>query len=298
MRFELLPITRLESMPSHPYYPSVLVQCADYEELVAEGYQFIQVDMDPEAYDQGHVPSAIQWSWAEQLRNPSTGEILNKEEFEQLMGDSGLKPKTPIIVYGDNNNWFACWAFWLMTLYGHENVRVLDGGLRKWLSSGSPVSTEAPKVTPTTYSARDLDTTDRATTEDIFSTFFSPESSCLIDVRSSAEYEGRLSGPGHGKESTCAVAGHIPTAINVPWNLNCNVDGTFKCPEELRALYNSFHVYPEMQVITYCAIGERASLAWFVLKELLGYKVVMNYDRSMAHWSRIANAPLETGEAA
>jgi len=146
--------------------------------------------------------------------------------------------------------------------------------------------------------AEDGDLRLKATTETIFESFFNPETHRLLDVRSSAEYVGRISSPGVGMDSKCAVAGHIPTAINVPWNLNCNADGTFKSPEELKTVYASFDVQPEMQVVTYCAIGERASLSWFVLKHLLGYPVVLNYDRSMSHWSRMSNAPIVQGDAA
>lgn len=285
-------------MPKHPHYPHALVECSSANSLLAEGWQPVQVDLDPEAYGQGHLPGAISWKWEAQLRNAETQEILNREEFEELMSSSGISSETPILLYGDNNNWFACWAFWLLNLYGHENVRLIDGGIRVWMQSGLPLSTDAPSPRKVPYSAKAPDLRDKAETEDIFKAFFSPTTHCLVDVRSSAEYEGKIMSPGVGTEAKCEVAGHIPTAINVPWNLNCNPNGTFKAPDELHALYASFGVHPQMSVITYCAIGERASLSWFVLKHLLAYKVVMNYDRSMAQWSRMTNAPIETGEAA
>jgi thiosulfate/3-mercaptopyruvate sulfurtransferase len=203
-----------------------------------------------------------------------------------------------VVLYGDNNNWFACWAFWLMRMFGHKNVRLLDGGLRAWLKDGLPLSTDLPVFPAVPYEASEPCFESKAVTEDIFTAFFSPQTHCLLDVRSAGEYQGQILSPGVGTEAKCAVAGHIPTAINVPWNLNCNRDGTFKSPDDLRALYRSFGISQEKTVITYCAIGERSSLSWFVLKHLLRYEVVMNYDRSMSQWSRMTNAPIEKGAAA
>jgi thiosulfate/3-mercaptopyruvate sulfurtransferase len=284
-------------MYSHPYYPDALVSKEEISELVAGGTQLVQVDLDPAAYGDGHLPGAVSWHWETQLRNQSTQEILNKEEYELLLGSSGISRDTPVVLYGDNNNWFACWALWLMHLYGHENVRLLDGGLSAWLKAGYPLTNELPVIHPVTYVASEANLEDKASTEHIFGAFFDQETFCLLDVRSSAEYQGQITSAGIGADSKCDIAGHIPTAVNVPWNLNCNEDGTFKSPDELQRLYSSFRVVPEKSVITYCAIGERASLSWFVLKNLLGYPVVMNYDRSMAQWSRIKNAPVERSAA-
>jgi len=285
-------------MAHHPYYPEVLVPCDEVALAVARGARLVEVDLDPAAYEHGHIPGAIRWDWSAQLRNQGTEEILNVAEFESLMGVSGISKDTEVLLYGDNNNWFACWAFWLMQLYGHENVKLVDGGSKKWLRDQRALSLEPTAVSRSTYKSRGLDVTNKASIEDIFASFFNPSDSRLVDVRSSAEYIGQISGPGDGAGATCEVAGHIPTAINIPWNLNCNEDATFKSPDELRSLYASFDIRPEMCVITYCAIGERASLSWFVLKHLLGYRVVMNYDRSMAQWGRLANSAVVTGKAA
>jgi thiosulfate/3-mercaptopyruvate sulfurtransferase len=285
-------------MPNHPFYSNSLVECTEVEELLNAGARPVQIDIDPEAYDQGHLPGAIPWHWETQLRNPETQQILTKVQFEELMAASGIEPDTKVLLYGDNNNWFACWGFWLMKLYGHENVWLLDGGLRKWLSSGCPVTDEKPVYQQTSYTAKECDLSNKATTENIFGAFFDPAGQALIDVRSSAEFEGRLRSPGAGMEAKCSIAGHIPNAINIPWNLNCKADGTFKDPDELSPLYESFGVTRDKSVITYCAIGERSSLGWFVLKYLLDYKVVMNYDQSMAQWCRLPNAPIEVGAAA
>ncbi|MES1147146.1 MAG: sulfurtransferase [bacterium] len=285
-------------MSAHPFYPHVLVECNQVMEWVESGAKVVQVDIDPLAYHHGHVPTAIPWHWETQLRNADTGEILNQSEFEALMSQSGLSSDDKIIVYGDNNNWFACWAFWLLKLFGHKEVYVLDGGLRKWMESGCTIALDEPYLSPTNYHAKEPDNSNKASTEDIFTSFFSPQTHRLVDVRSAAEFKGTINSPGIGTESKCAVGGHIPTAVNIPWNLNCNPDGTFKTKDDLLAMYQSFDILPENTVITYCAIGERASLSWFVLKHLLGYDVVMNFDRSMAFWSRLANAPIEVGDAA
>jgi len=284
----------------HPYYPNVLITCDDLaSEIDRNTYVVIEVDLDPDSYDQGHIPGALRWDWKSQLRNNVTSEALDKEAFEALMQSTGISIDTPVVFYGDNNNWFACWAFWLMKLYGHENVWILDGGPRKWFADGHPVSDQATSPRPPSeYRACSPDMSLKATTQDIFESFFNPKTHRLLDVRSAAEYRGNLAGPGPGLEPTCQIAGHIPTAINIPWNLNCNADGTFKSPEELRSLYRSFDIVPELSVITYCAIGERASLSWFVLKHLLEYTVVMNYESSMSRWSCIPNAPIVQGDAA
>ncbi len=282
----------------HPVYPKNLMTTEAVASILGDPtYRIIEVDMDPEAYAEGHLEGAILWDWENQLRDTETHEILSPVQFGALLGASGITPLHRIVIYGDNNNWFACWAYWLLNMIGHKNVWLMDGGSRKWFSEGRAVTTEVLPSQPTTYPLKPYDLTEKATTDHIFEAFFSPKSHRLIDVRSSAEFEGKLRGPA-GLEARCATAGRIPTSINIPWNLNCNSDGTFKTSADLRSLYESFDVLPGNSVITYCAIGERASLSWFVLRMLLGYEVVMNYDRSMAEWSRLANAPMITAEAA
>ncbi len=271
-----------------------LESALDSGEIIA-----VEVDIDPESYKQGHVPGAQTWDWQTQLRDQETKDLLKPEAFAALMSATGISNDSKVVLYGDNNNWFACWAYWLLKLYGHKNVWILDGGARKWMSEGRSASLAEPeKPSPGTYVAEVVNTSNRATTENVFESFFNPMTHRLLDVRSAAEYKGSLGGPGPGMAPTCQVTGHIPNAINIPWNLNCNSDGTFKAREELLAIYASFDILPEMNVITYCAIGERSSLSWFVLKELLAYDVVTNYDRSMSQWSCMANAPIVQGEAA
>jgi thiosulfate/3-mercaptopyruvate sulfurtransferase len=283
---------------NHPLYPEVLVETSAVEHLIRQtGVKIVEADLDPTAFDIGHIETAILWDWEGQLRDPVTYEILTRTQMEALLGESGISNTDTILLYGDHNNWFACWAFWLLKLYGHENVYLIDGGAKKWFAEERPVTTGSGEIRSAQYTASNADLTNKAAVEDIFITFFEPGKHTLVDVRSSYEYEGKSLGPA-GVEARCAVAGHIPTAINIPWNLNCNEDGTFKEVEELIDLYSSFGVTRDTSVITYCAIGERASLSWFVLKYLLKHPRVMNYDRSMAEWSRMQNAPLVTGSAA
>lgn len=286
-------------MWQHPTYPDALVRCQDVAAFLDDGGTAVQVDLDPDAYAQGHIPGAIHWDWRTQLRNPTTNEALEREELEALMGQSGFRPNSPILLYGDNHNWFACWAIWLLHMFGHRRAYLLDGGIRLWIDGKYPLAVDESKpAPPASYDTTYEDPSSKATTEHIFEAFCNPTEYRLVDVRSTAEYAGEFLGPGPGMEATCQVGGHLPTAVNVPWHLNCNADGTFKSPAELRELYRGHDVNPSANIITYCAIGERASFTWFVLKHLLGYPVVMNYDRSMAHWSRLPNAPIELGRAA
>ncbi len=286
------------SAAPHPIYPEHLVTTDAVAEVLGDPeYRIIEVDMDPEAYAEGHLQGAILWDWERQLRDEQTHEILSPSRFAQLLETSGITPDHRIILYGDNNNWFACWAYWLLHMFGHRRVWLMDGGSRKWFAECRRVTTDIPRVTRGVYTEAEFDRVDKASIETVFESFFCPKTHRLIDVRSSSEFSGKLKGPA-GLEARCATAGRIPTSINIPWNLNCNGDGTFKVPGELLSLYESFDVLSDNTIITYCAIGERASLSWFVLRMLLEYKVVMNYDRSMAEWSRLANAPMITSNAA
>ncbi|MFY9235145.1 MAG: sulfurtransferase [Fimbriimonadaceae bacterium] len=288
----------MTSANSHPDYPETLVTTQFVDSCLSKpGYRIVEVDLDPTMYSNGHVPGAQLWDWKQQLRNPKTHQMPTREEFQELLCLTGIKESDVVILYGDNNNWFACWAMWLLKMHGHAEVYLMDGGSRKWFMEERFVSCEIPAIARSEYELGPADLSSRATMEDVFRSVFDPNVHKLIDVRSSYEYQGIAKGP-IGVEANCAVAGHIPNAINIPWSLNCNVDGTFKSKLELRELYASFGITENDSVITCCAIGERASLSWFVLKHLLCYPVVMNYDRSMAEWSRIENAPIVLGEAA
>jgi len=239
-----------------------------------ENIRMVEVDVDTKAYDEGHAPNAIGWAWDTQLCDTIRRDVIPKDKFEQLMGNAGISKDSTVILYGDNNNWFAAWAFWQLKLYGHNDVRLMDGGRKKWIAEGRELSTDAPKITPTSYLAKDADNSLRA---------FLPEatkasadkSTQLVDVRSPQEYSGEILAP-PGLPETCQRGGHIPGAKNIPWGKACNEDGTFKSYDELSQLYGDAGITGEQPVIAYCRIGERSSHTWFVLKYLLGYANVKN----------------------
>lgn len=249
-----------------------------------------EVDVDTKAYDQGHIEGAVGWNWQTQLCDTLRRDVISKAALEKLLGESGVDNNTTIVLYGDNNNWFACWAFWQLKTYGHKDVRVLDGGRKKWIAEGRALSTDVPQHAASQYHASEPDhsiraflprTHQAATANDAF----------LVDVRSQDEYSGKILCP-PGLPETCQRGGHIPYAVNVPWGKNCNDDGTFKSVDELKALYDAVGVNADKDVIAYCRIGERSSLTWFVLKYLLGYQKVQNYDGSWTEWGNLVNAPV------
>lgn len=282
----------------HPHFPKVLATTEELNALLGTDVIIVEADMDPLAYDHGHLPNARHWDWSKDLRNPETNEVIDETEFAALMARSGISNDSHVVLYGDNNNWFACWAYWVMKTYGHKNVRMLDGGINKWVTELRPIDCEAPEFEPSVYMVEEVDRSFQATSSTVVKAMFDPNNHKIIDVRSQAEYRGERLGPGAGMADTCAVGGHIPSALNIPWSINCNEDGTFKSPTELRDIYEDAGIFEEHSVITYCAIGERASLSWFVLKELLNYDSTMNYDRSMSYWSRLPNVPVIQGDAA
>ncbi len=256
----------------------------------------VEVDVDTDAYDEGHVPGAIAWAWNSQLCDTVRRDILSRAQFEDLMASSGIAPDTTVVLYGDNNNWFAAWAFWQMKIYGHNDVRIMNGGRRKWLSENRELSTEVPEVSRRSYKACAADLSLRA---------FLPQvqdaqreaSAAMVDVRSPQEFTGEVLAP-PGLPETCQRGGHIPGARNIPWGKACNDDGTFKSREELRILYGSEGIDGSKPVIAYCRIGERSSHTWFVLKYLLGLMNVTNYDGSWTEWGNLVGAPVARGAAA
>jgi thiosulfate/3-mercaptopyruvate sulfurtransferase len=251
----------------------------------------VEVDVDTTAYDQGHVPGAVGWNWTTQLCDTLVRDIVPAKRFEELMGASGIAPDTTVVLYGDNNNWFAAWAFWQMKIYGHEDVRIMDGGRKKWLAESRALSTDAPQVTRTTYKAKAPDLSIRAFLPEVRDAMQSG-SAAMVDVRSPQEFTGEILAP-PGLPETCQRGGHIPGAKNVPWAKACNEDGTFKTMEELQQLYGGVGITPGRPVIAYCRIGERSSHTWFVLKYLLGYPDVKNYDGSWTEWGNMVGAPVE-----
>jgi len=251
----------------------------------------VEVDVDTKAYAEGHVPGSLGWAWDTQLCDTVRRDIIPKDKFEQLMSQSGISNDTTVVLYGDNNNWFAAWAFWQLKVYGHHDVRLMNGGRKKWISEGRDLVKDAPSVSRTSYKAKEPDWSLRAFLPEVMKASES-RSSQLVDVRSPQEYTGELLAP-PGLPETCQRGGHIPSAKNIPWGKACNEDGTFKSPEELKALYGAQGIAGEKPVIAYCRIGERSSHTWFVLKYLLGYSNVKNYDGSWTEWGNLVAAPVE-----
>jgi thiosulfate/3-mercaptopyruvate sulfurtransferase len=275
-------------------HPETLVDTAWLEDhLGDDGLQVVEVDVDTKAYDEGHVPGAVGWNWQTQLCDTQVRDIVPRQALETLLGDSGIGNGTTVVLYGDNNNWFACWAFWQLKIYGHRDVRVLDGGRKKWIAEGRPLTTDPTAVAPARYRAADPDLSLRAFLDEVRERH-TMSRWALVDVRSADEYSGKLLSP-PGLPETCQRGGHIPLARNVPWGRNCREDGTFASAEELRQLYEGVGVTPDKGVIAYCRIGERSSLSWFVLKYLLGYPHVVNYDGSWTEWGNLVSAPVARG---
>ena len=258
--------------------------------------RIVEVDVDTKAYDEGHLPNSIGWAWNTQLCDTVQRDIIPKAQFEALMAGSGISNDTTVVLYGDNNNWFAAWAFWQLKIYGHNDVRIMNGGRKKLLAEGRDLSTEAPKFAPTSYRAKDPDLSIRAFLPQV-QTAVSQHAVELVDVRSGPEFTGEILSP-PGLPETCQRGGHIPGARSITWSKACNDDGTFKTFDELKALYQNEGITGTKPIIAYCRIGERSSHSWFVLKYLLGYKNVKNYDGSWTEWGNLVGAAIEKGTAA
>ncbi len=258
--------------------------------------RIVEVDVDTKAYDEGHVPGAIGWAWNSQLCDTVRRDILPKAQLEQLLGSSGIANDTTVVIYGDNNNWFAAWALWQLKIYGHKDVRLMNGGRKKWLAEGRELSTEAPKVAAATYRATGPDNSLRAFLPQVQAAL-EGGTHALVDVRSPQEFTGEILAP-PGLPETCQRGGHIPGARSIPWGKACNDDGTFKSADELQALYGGEGVDGSKPVIAYCRIGERSSHTWYVLKYLLGFDKVINYDGSWTEWGNLVGAPVEKGAVA
>src|SRR5579884_3923888 len=277
-------------------HPEVLVE-TDWlaKKLSDPNIRIVEVDVDTAAYDLGHIPGAIGWAWNTQLCDTVRRDILSKEPLEALLSKSGITPHTTIVLYGDSNNWFAAWAFWQLKIYGHRDVRILNGGRKKWIAEGRELSNEVPSYPATNCKAKEADQSLRAFLPQVQDAVRA-KAAALIDVRSPQEFTGEILAP-PGLPETCQRGGHIPGARNVPWGKACNEDGTFKSVQELQSLYAAEGADGNKPVIAYCRIGERSSHTWFVLKYLLGYKDVVNYDGSWTEWGNLVGAPVERGAA-
>ena len=273
-------------------HPEVLVT-TDWvaHNLNSPNLRLVEVDVDTTAYDQGHIPGAVSWNWQTQLQDNIRRDLIDRSTLEQLLGASGISNETTILLYGDNNNWFAAYAFWQLKYYGHKNVRLINGGRKKWLEEKRPLTKDPANVTPATYRVTNLDESLRARKEDVFAVLQSGKPGRLVDVRSADEFTGKIIAP-PGMTETAQRAGHIPTAANVPWAQAANEDGTFKSYDDLKNLYQAKGVTGADEVIAYCRIGERSSHTWFVLKYLLGFEKVRNYDGSWTEWGNLIGAPI------
>jgi thiosulfate/3-mercaptopyruvate sulfurtransferase len=259
---------------------------ADPSVVVAE------VDENPDLYDEGHIPGAVKLHWREDLQDELVRDVISKDEFERLMGSRGIASDTSVVLYGDKNNWFAAYAYWYLKVYGHEDVRLLDGGRQKWLEEGRGLTFELPTPTATTYEAKDRDESIRVRRDEVLAGL-SSDGIALVDVRSPQEFSGELSAPPGYEQEGASRTGHIPGAQSVPWATAVRDDGTFRSVDELRDLYAAKGVTPDKEVRAYCRIGERSAHTWFVLRELLGYENVKNYDGSWTEWGNLVDVPIE-----
>jgi thiosulfate/3-mercaptopyruvate sulfurtransferase len=273
---------------------SVLVS-ADWAEknLNADGVVFVEVDEDTTAYDGGHIPGAVKIDWKTELQDQVRRDFVNQQQFEALLSSKGIGNDDTVILYGGNNNWFAAYAYWYFKLYGHDKVKLLDGGRKKWELDGRPYAKEVPARNATTYTAQPQDRSIRAFRDDAVAAIGNHN---LIDVRSPDEYAGRLLAPAHLPQEQAQRPGHIPTALSVPWSKAANEDGTFKSDDDLRALYSAAGIDDSKPTIAYCRIGERSSHTWFALHELLGYSDVRNYDGSWTEYGSLVGVPVALGD--
>jgi thiosulfate/3-mercaptopyruvate sulfurtransferase len=262
------------------------------ENLNTPGVVIVEVDEDTSAYDTGHIEGAVKIDWKKDLQDPVRRDFVNREQFSDLLSARGIGNDDTVVLYGGNNNWFAAYAYWYFKLYGHQNVKLLDGGRKKWELDARPLSTDAVTRPATTYKASEQDLSIRAFRDDAIQAIGVKS---LVDVRSPDEFSGKILAPAHLPQEQSQRPGHIPGAINVPWSKAANEDGTFKSDEELASIYKEAGLDGEKETIAYCRIGERSSHTWFVLQELLGHKNVKNYDGSWTEYGSLVGAPIELG---
>jgi thiosulfate/3-mercaptopyruvate sulfurtransferase len=255
------------------------------------GYRLIEVDVDPSNYAKGHIEGTVGWDWKKDLQDPTVRDLVSREQLARKLGESGVTPDTTVLLYGDNNNWFAAYAYWALKYYGHDKVKLIDGGRVKWEAEGRPYTTETPKVEPVDYQFPGEPREElRAYRDQVLAGI---GKAGLVDVRSPGEFSGQLLAPENLPQEGAQRGGHIPSAINVPWATAVNQDGTFKSADQLKEIYGGKGITGEREVIAYCRIGERSAHTWFVLRELLGYPEVRNYDGSWTEWGSAIRVPIE-----
>jgi thiosulfate/3-mercaptopyruvate sulfurtransferase len=260
------------------------------EHLGAPGLVFVEVDEDTSAYDGGHLEGAVKLDWKKDLQDPLRRDFVDKAGFEALLSSRGIGNDDTVILYGGNNNWFAAYAYWYFKLYGHENVKLIDGGRKKWELDGRPLSKDRVERPATQYAAKDPDLSIRAFRDEVVASIGAKN---IIDVRSPDEFTGKILAPAHLPQEQAQKAGHVPTAMNIPWSKAANEDGTFKSDDDLAKLYAEQGYDEGKGTIAYCRIGERSSHTWFVLHELLGKSDVKNYDGSWVEYGSLVGVPIE-----
>ena len=256
------------------------------------GVRLVEVDVDTLAYETGHIDGAVGWNWQTDLQRNPVRDIPTRTEWESLLSRAGITNETIVVLYGDNNNWFAAFAYWLFRLYGHRDVRMMDGGRVKWLAEGRPVNTKVPTLSTVDYRAQEADCRIRAFRDEVAAAMGRPDCA-LVDVRSPKEYSGELLAPENLPQEGAQRGGHVPGALSIPWVSAVAEDGTFKPLAELREIYESKGITADKASVAYCRIGERSAHTWFVLTNLLGHPNVRNYDGSWTEWGSMVGAPIE-----
>lgn len=256
--------------------------------------RLVEVSVETSLYDTEHLPGAVNFSWTSQLQDSVQRDIISVEDFEVLLGNAGITPQTHVVLYGDNNNWFAAYGFWIFQYYGHEHVSLMDGGLKKWQAENRPMTAVVPEYPPTQYSVKTINHEYRAD-RDYIRQRVGTNHIAMVDVRSPAEYSGEIIAP-PGMSETAQRAGHIPGAVNIPWSQAVAEDGTYKSRDELAKLYGDKGITGNgTEIVTYCRIGERSSHTWVVMKHILGYENVRNYDGSWTEWGNLIGNPIAKG---
>jgi thiosulfate/3-mercaptopyruvate sulfurtransferase len=263
------------------------------DHLKDNSIRIIEVDYDPTAnYNLGHIPGAVLFDWMKDMNDPVSRDILSKQQLQEVLGKTGVTSETKLVLYGDFNNWFAAFVYWILNYYGIQNIVLMNGGRKKWLGEDRPVTKDIPSYARTTFTVKTTNENLRTYLDFVKQSVKSPNK-VMVDVRSPAEFTGQVTAPPEYPNEHAQRGGHIPGAVNIPWSQAVKEDGTFKSVEELAKLYQSKGVTADKEVITYCRIGERSSFTWFVLKYLLGYPNVRNYDGSWTEWGNMVRNPIE-----